>query len=1066
MAEKDHHPDETVKSEGLKPSEYMRKARPEYYSDSEGVTSYDLSPAVLDHRLETVTARNETHQFEIFCRKLCERVICPNLKPATGPEGGGDSKADTETYAVSDEITRLTYVGDANAGAERWAFAFSAKKTWSQKARSDIIGIAKTGRGYSKVFFVTSRDARARDRAALEDELSKAHGFRVEILDRTWITTKVIEGGNLDLAYDYLNVGQQIDSRRLGPEDYSRDQRLQDLEKAIQNPEAYAGMESQRAIDALVAAKLSRGLERPRIETDGRFDRAIRLADGHGVFRQKLEARYERLWTAFYWFDEIGLVNSEYDDFAEMALTSDAAKNLEFACNLLQNIFNIVAHGHLTAAEVNLDARVERLSARLAELAADTERLNNALEAQTSFLIIEVNKAMRPLDAPRLSALWPEFSDVLRRAEGLIEYSATRVVQLIEIYGAIAGNDPAYRRLVDELAAFVGKRTSAGQGGLILLRRAQQLDLDEDGFEIIRLLGRATLQLAKKEYSSDLVEATYLLSVAYRSCGMLWAARANALLCITTLIAEGELDSDPDVSLVPALLLLGWVDTELRHLPETLDVVRVLNGCRKVLPLDDDSKARLSERLEHLDMVLATKLLHTTDDELSSLVKLPDVLYALDLVHSQGALMYALGHGEKLMMPEEYADEHQRRQMTEMFDLLATQPSGSVDGPLITNATNEEQVYQTRVLGVRVEVRAPGSEASILAAELLMGAVEVFFATTLAAKSGAHSERFDILIEEQDGLTEPKFDMEDNGLRAVVTWPRGLWPTAPELRGMIHQFLMSTASIIFAATCVVGDVLEAIDRLCEDDALLERMATVASTANSRQRSFSSPLSTVSTWSDMAEVGYPVSAARSRFASPAAETARTDSFDPADDGAFPNDHRKIEVRSVIDYHLWNKAGWKGVFFAILDPTAPPLLGLHFKDREAAREIFQRWRDRFGERDVEGEIHVAIIRDLPNQPASHYAALVTSSFGDPSPSDRIVTSPARIQTLQPETSQNLDRFLEHYNRLGCYFLAPAAFVGDAVEVQRDLMILKRQLPVKRLADIGAMDVEAIAVSMLQT
>src|SRR3546814_1843924 len=58
------------------------------------------------------------------------------------PEGGGDSKADSETFAVADEIATLHYVGEANSGSERWAFAFSAKKQWQQKARSDIEGIA------------------------------------------------------------------------------------------------------------------------------------------------------------------------------------------------------------------------------------------------------------------------------------------------------------------------------------------------------------------------------------------------------------------------------------------------------------------------------------------------------------------------------------------------------------------------------------------------------------------------------------------------------------------------------------------------------------------------------------------------------------------------------------------------------------------------------------------------------------------------------------------------------------------------------------------------------------
>ena len=130
------------------PSEFMRDLRPEYHSDTEDHASYVLDAATLDHHLDTITSRNQTHDFELFTRKLCERAICPNLRPQTGPEGAGDSKADTETFPVADEISRI-YIGEPNGGRERWAFAFSAKKKWAEKVRGDVKGIVETGRSLS-----------------------------------------------------------------------------------------------------------------------------------------------------------------------------------------------------------------------------------------------------------------------------------------------------------------------------------------------------------------------------------------------------------------------------------------------------------------------------------------------------------------------------------------------------------------------------------------------------------------------------------------------------------------------------------------------------------------------------------------------------------------------------------------------------------------------------------------------------------------------------------------------------------------------------------------------------
>jgi len=210
----------------LRPSQFMRRLRPEYYSDSKDKTSYVLDASQLEFQLQSITQRNETHSFELFCRKLCERVICPNLRPQTGPEGGGDSKADSETYAVSDEIS-CVFTGEPNAGRERWAFAFSAKQRWADKARADVEGLVKTGRKYDRIIYVTSRSARAKDRARIEDQLTQRYEIPVTIHDRSWIVKEVVEGDRKDLAFNYLHVGQErSDPHRQGPADYSRSLRL------------------------------------------------------------------------------------------------------------------------------------------------------------------------------------------------------------------------------------------------------------------------------------------------------------------------------------------------------------------------------------------------------------------------------------------------------------------------------------------------------------------------------------------------------------------------------------------------------------------------------------------------------------------------------------------------------------------------------------------------------------------------------------------------------------------------------------------------------------------------
>jgi hypothetical protein len=633
---------------GVSPSEFMRELRPEYYSDTRERASYVLSASTLDHHLETITSRNETHEFETFCRKLCERTICPSLRPQTGPDGGGDSKADTETYPVAEEISGLTYVGNANGGRERWAFAFSAKANWADNVRKDVKGIAETGRAYDKIICVTSRFAKARVRARVEDELSKGYGIPVTIHDRSWIVNEIIENDRADLAFNYLKVGEsKTGALRLGPTDYRRFQHLADTEQAIEDPTEFDGMEHQRAAEALLAAKLSRGLERPRIETDGRFARAIRLAEAHGTYRQKLESRYEQIWTAFWWFDDFEFLNSSYDDVESRALQSDRAKNLEFLGNLNQLLVNAVIHGHLTREECRLDQRTAKLKQALEAIAQDPDRPNNSLEAQTALLRIELNQAMMAREPDALATIWRNFATILKKADGLGEFDADGLVSFIDIAGQYSGNDPAYNDLVEELADFVGVRKSEGAGALILLKRAQKLDFS-DRFDMIRWLGKAAIGLTKREYAEHLIEAVQLLTLAYRSAGLPWAARASCIFAAASIIVEGEKGSELPVSIVPTMKILAWNALELGHLPDFLFSIQLLNGFVAGLPLTEQSKAKVRDDIRELDGALGCLFLNLEQPDLRRLEGVPDILEALGLFLARIALLYALGHADVL----------------------------------------------------------------------------------------------------------------------------------------------------------------------------------------------------------------------------------------------------------------------------------------------------------------------------------------------------------------------------------------------------------------------------------
>lgn len=189
------------------PKEFLRARRPERFSDSVVNERSSLDRSFLEYHLETLTNRSQEVQFATFARHLAEREICPNLLPQTGPTGGGDSKVDSESYPVADDIALGWYAGiGRDAATERWGFAFSAKKQWRDKARADVAKAVETGRGYEKVFFITNQFVRDKERGQVEDELRVKYGVDVRIFDKTWILDKVFANEHETLAIEDLQI--------------------------------------------------------------------------------------------------------------------------------------------------------------------------------------------------------------------------------------------------------------------------------------------------------------------------------------------------------------------------------------------------------------------------------------------------------------------------------------------------------------------------------------------------------------------------------------------------------------------------------------------------------------------------------------------------------------------------------------------------------------------------------------------------------------------------------------------------------------------------------------------
>lgn len=382
----------------LKPSEYMRLRRPEQFSDTETTSEPYLDKGYFEYHLETLTSRGEEKVFEHFARKLCEVLICPNLIPQTGPTGGGDSKVDTENIPVSSDISERWFYGEDSA-SERWGFAFSAKKEWQPKCKSDVQKIADTQRGYKCVFFVSNQFVPDRKRAELEDKLTKEHGFSVRILDRSWLVEAVFDKGNEDLAIETLQLSIAMQpKKKVGIDDQQKRAEIEALEKQIETVQGDDEIDFELMDDCLRIAILSRELEEPREFTDGRFNRARRIAEKAGNSRQTLAAIYQHAWTAAYWHDDPDTSSKLYDEIEKRSLASDRVEDVECAVNIWQTMLSLIRHG-VAERDKEFDERTNKLLAHLEAVANDTQQRSKCQGHVAAHAYFLGSRRRRPPDA-------------------------------------------------------------------------------------------------------------------------------------------------------------------------------------------------------------------------------------------------------------------------------------------------------------------------------------------------------------------------------------------------------------------------------------------------------------------------------------------------------------------------------------------------------------------------------------------------------------------------------------------------------------------------------------------
>jgi hypothetical protein len=1048
------------------PRAFLRKRHPGYFSDSTSASEPSLDRLLLEYQLSTLTSRSQETDFEEFARRLAEAEICPNLLPHTGPTGGGDSKVDSETYPVSDQLVLAWYVGEGrSASHDRWAFAFSTKKDWRSKVTSDIAKIAGTGRGYARAYFITSQFVPDKARSEVEATLTAAHKLDVRILDRTWILDRVFQGSHQALAVEQLHMDVSLRrSVRLGPMDASRQQHLADLEDRVLEGVRQSRFGPGLVDDAIEAARLSRELERPRHETDGRFDRAAELSEKFGFRQQRMEVAYQRAWTAYWWLEDYELFAQLIERYEALVKETDSVYDVERQANLYSCVITAVRMGWLQRRRPWLATRARRLRAQL-------DRFEEAETSPSASLTAYAVRLMLRLTTEGGSdeSLFVEMAEVIKRAEGLLGFDLDVLAMILTEIAPSFAKSERFESLYDDLVSAVQRRTGEVAAAELIVQRAVNLHKASKYRDAIAVAGRALPLLYKEQSRDQLVRALGLIGEAYANLGLLWAARGSWLLA-TSIIGNDWHATGYGLSMLAAAVeRVRWIELEIGRLPQSLAFHRLYLTVKHALAASNSEEAEaFEERDQDFDLLVGQALLNLDEAPLRTLSRAPDVLDSLGLFRSSAALLYALGHDDAL--PAEMLEA-----LDDLDSYLASwrdmPPDLRVDeSALVPRRT--KLVLTSNILGMRITAEHERGSPAVELAESLLAALEGLLATGLAYGVGAIEASTNIVVRSSDFAPWP-FRLEHRENFGVPEWevvfkpfdPAALsGPQQAELKEAIRDALMEIVGRCFH---LPTDSKEFARRLFGEERALDRSLnfTGSFVVAANVLGKDSPTGMDALY-EGSEREFRYSREKPFSAMPRTVRPTKDQVRRPVDAVDPNNtpHDQMRLASVIHLPMWDRAVWFGVGYMAWE-NRPPMLLLLFKEPNAAAEIWAGWQHEFGKVDMGEQIRVSLVRHVsPDAPHNYKVVIAPQSDVDRGGGISLVTILSRIHEMTPNSDVNLRMFLEARQTEGDYYLG----IGHLPAGETDLAnarifgaIRKNLLVVVEADAVGPDDPEQVAI-----
>lgn len=994
--------------------EFYKKLYPHLFSDSKVIKKGKLTREVFSYFLDTLTSESRENEFEVFCRKIIQSTICPNLLPQTGATGGGDSKVDSETYPVASSIAESWLYGYSDsAHSERWAFAFSAKKEWKSKFKSDVKKIVGTNinnaRGYVRIFFVTNQYVSDKKRAESEDELKEEYKLDIRILDRNWLLEKTFEEDNIRHAISAFNMSEGLqDALEEGSEDIRRKRELNDIEEKLSNIEK---LKPAYLIDlAGRAVELNRELEVDKTKIIAVLDRNLRFSNMYGHRKDTVDALYQYCWTILWWYEDLDVFYRFYLKLEEIYKQFPDDYSI---LSKISTLWIILLKNHRLEKKsiVEIEKHTELIIKSYQKFIEDDDNPKRAKLALFDYQIIRLQDSKEHTD------VLDTYIKILEDMEFNNDINLSKLEDILEL--PLFKEEKNYDILFELLIEKLSEQSKNIELSRMLLSRGDDF-LENNVYGSIKFYSRALTSLYNDKSKTALIDTYMKLGYAFEEIGLLWAARSYYIRAFTD--SSNYYFSSGIV--LPALFMSAryakYLGLRLGHVVDSVNFYKLEMITMSLYPgkLDDEKEL---ERHTHYDGQLAIMLLNFKQNNLERAVRWPDLLGDNNLHISSAALKYLLGYYDEelvdLLGSKESLDDY-------MVDLYNSPLSRTLASYLEENIFSEESVLRTKIAGCDLSVIFNRKRILQEVAASLIAMLENVFATSIYDQIMPMLSEAKVYIKERTGaIFDVEVSSENNKILFLITNIESI--SELKNRIILAEKFNLVLSVVLVQMIPCSNDLKKFDSSLVNEKALFRAINCSSTldtfiihdgvciegnteqdlevyTNMRGEDiFKEHIGKESSLEHKKKIEY---------------VNATEVFDFS-----KAKHNQVQISDVIYLPLWEKAGWSGFIVASdKEFIQIPVVGLVYKNKEGL-EIFRKWK----EDAITDKIKVGIIKGIDKENPFWYRVIIGEDFENYSKEmqeHEILYKVSRVHTIEAKNNFNLSLLRTSFLHQDSYYFIP--------------------------------------------